>query len=247
MTLTDLEQYVFAYFLAHGAEGYTSTAEYRERGEFVTAVEDRLFAITEGFGPGVHSRYPAIAENFVDAMIESRALKVLSDRFAGTFYNFDQQAYNKLVSDLTIPNEIVAKAKNIGHRFWVAAFSNLASDPERVALPSTDLIEIPASDRIVLLNDNSRESLRPVLDDVISEVEGLNGEPSARELQGRIAGQLKAGRELLNATSFRAYALYVTLVTALVELTNRYRDSVVGNAAYDLLKLLALHVYQVGQ
>lgn len=103
---------------------------------------------------------------------------------------------------------------------------------------------VPASDRIVTLNHNQQSQLDDTASGLISLVEkenGFEGDPIKRAL---ILGQLKAGRELIRAQTFRAYLLYDTVLRALGYLIDKYGGAAIGVAAAKLLELLVEQVFK---
>lgn len=101
---------------------------------------------------------------------------------------------------------------------------------------------IPASDRIVKISDNQRviiESCSDELIDEFSKENSVDGDPS---LKDQFLGQLKAGRELIRATSFRLYLIRETWFSLLGSLVERYKDQAIGQIARKLLDLLVEYV-----
>lgn len=100
---------------------------------------------------------------------------------------------------------------------------------------------VPASDRIVSLSHNEVAEFEAQATEVIDQVEALNGidgEPGLREL---VVGQLKAGRELLRAGSFKLFVMQATLIEALLFLAKRYERETIGGLAGALAVALLKH------
>ena len=101
-----------------------------------------------------------------------------------------------------------------------------------------DLVEadaIPASDRIVRLNDNQIAEVEPQVSELVRQLENDNGDPNQPGLRERLLGQIKASRELIRAGEFRAYLLFELLVRALNELVEKYGNPAIAALANALL------------
>ncbi len=100
----------------------------------------------------------------------------------------------------------------------------------------------PASDRIVTFSDNQISDLEDKTSEIISAISAQNqidGSPGLREI---LIGQLKAGRELIRAGSFKLYVLEVTLIQSLTFLAQRYEKETIGALAAALLSALLKHI-----
>lgn len=103
---------------------------------------------------------------------------------------------------------------------------------------------IPAADRIVTLSHNQMSSLDLSTGELVALVEQENSVDGDAEHRNLLVGQLKAGRELIRAQTFRAYLLYQTLLTTLGVLIDRYGTTAIGVAATKLLELLIEQVFK---
>ena len=105
-------------------------------------------------------------------------------------------------------------------------------------------IEIPASDRVVSLSHNEVIEAEQPVSELIGSLEADNGNPNQIGMRERLLGEMKAGRELIRAGSYRAYLLYETLVRALGELVKRYGNPTLAALANALLGALAGQLIQ---
>ncbi len=105
-------------------------------------------------------------------------------------------------------------------------------------------IEVPASDRIVRLNHNEVQTAVGSVSEIIDALEKDNGDPEQPGLRERLLGQIKAGRELIQAGEFRAYLLYEVLVRALNELIKRYQNPTIAALANALLGAVVSQLLQ---
>ncbi|MBJ6123108.1 hypothetical protein [Sphingomonas mollis] len=102
--------------------------------------------------------------------------------------------------------------------------------------------KVPASDRVVTFSDNQVTELdeqTTAIIDAVSAQNQIDGVPGLREL---VLGQLKAGRELLRAGSFRLYLIELTLIETLRMLVKRYEKEAIGGLASALIAVLLKHI-----
>lgn len=104
------------------------------------------------------------------------------------------------------------------------------------------LADIPASDRIVAVNDNSRGYRETVdaLEKLEQTLTDVNDYPDPEDREQRVA-EISAGRRLLRSTRVRISALVSVLGPALTYLAIKFGDQAIGQiakSAWDLLQLL---------
>ena len=235
----------------------------RQRGGTLGVFEDDLPSELEKIyqirisDPIIHEALQSLAKSTVvkrlDSDLAGNLLQLSADRAMtyfgpgaqepgqGTSVQYDN-AYD--AAHLSLP---MMNAYAFGGQDWVnRVVAKLQSGQFDSVAPVADGVEIgvvPASDRIVRLNDNQIDALSNAIDDVATGVgkeNAIDGDPNIRE---RFLGELAAGRELVRAKSVRAYLLYETLVKLLSSLIDRYKDQALAEAAKKLLELLIEHVF----
>ena len=118
----------------------------------------------------------------------------------------------------------------------------LLKDIERNAATAAAASDVPAADRIVTLDHNSRgytetvDSLSQVLDVVQRSNEIGAEEPDTRE---RVVAELDAGKRLLKATQVRAQAVWLVVYPALRWIASQTVGTIVGVAITAAIVLLA--------
>lgn len=130
MKLTRSEEYVFAYFLSDDALKVTVDPRFYRREEFIPVFEDRLLYATNPLGAGVAGRYPSIAKQFVDLLIEENVLLTSNDKWSGTWHQFDATKYKQVVTALIANTEIISKTNGKGSAYWVDVFERLSREPD---------------------------------------------------------------------------------------------------------------------
>ncbi len=108
------------------------------------------------------------------------------------------------------------------------------------------LADIPASDRVVTVNDNSpgyRETV-DALEKLEQSLIEVNDYPNTEDKEQRIA-EISAGRRLLRSTRVRIGALVAVLGPPLTYLATKFADQAIGQiakSAWDLLQLLLTQI-----
>jgi hypothetical protein len=125
MNLTELEEYVFAYFLSGDALNVTVDGRFYRREEFVQVFEDRIFYAAQRFGSKVASN---IANKLVDKLIEEKALSTTHDKLSGTSHQLDGNKYRTFIRNLIKSNCICQRSQEAGPQFWEEAFAVLTNN-----------------------------------------------------------------------------------------------------------------------
>ena len=185
-------------------------------------------------------------------------LKRISDPYAGV-YLVPKSQMSVLLRLSNIKNEmahsVLFNAVDGGHPLLSRAFANPKFwddfrkqvdqeefDPIQLENVS-DADFVPASDRIVTLSHNQQIDLEASATELIDEFSKENSIDGDVSLKDQFLGQLRAGRELIRALSFRAYLLHETLFSLLGGLIERYKGQAIGQVARKLLDLLIEHVF----
>jgi hypothetical protein len=125
MSLTELEEHVFAYFLSIEAPHISVDGRFYRRDEFVRVFEDRIFYATQRLGAGVSGRHTEIVNSLIDTLIEAQALSTSHDRLSGTYHKMDDNKYRAVIRNLIQSNALCQRAQQVGAHFWQEAFKAL--------------------------------------------------------------------------------------------------------------------------
>jgi hypothetical protein len=106
-----------------------------------------------------------------------------------------------------------------------------------------EIIDVPASDRIVTLGDNSAGDLVGASTELVELVEAEAAIDGDTGLRDQFVGQLKAGIELIREKTFNAYLLHQTVISLLGRLIEKYKGQAIGETAKKLWGLLLDHVF----
>jgi hypothetical protein len=125
MSLTELEQHVYAYYVATDAAQFSAAPRFYPHGELVLIFADKVQVATRKFGRQVHSRSNAAAKVLIDRLIAAGAYSTKQNEFGGSMHQFQEPAYKAFLRDEQASNPIIQQAKAEGPEFWEQAFARL--------------------------------------------------------------------------------------------------------------------------
>lgn len=216
--------------------------------EIVTQISGKAFA---PYGIDARGRYKEESASLILEIQKGSGLLRRGDEYVGQWYKLDVKKKDEVISSLQTANPAKSLLDAIGEEALARALRRVADEDGLPEFSDDDSIlsiddrtyepleiEIPASDRVVRLNDNQVSELDKPLEQIINLVEKENsiaGEEGLRELT---LGRLKAGRELLRAAIFSVQSFQLTLIVGLQMLVEKYKKHAIGAAAGNLLTLL---------
>jgi hypothetical protein len=125
MSLTELEQHVYAYYVATDAGQFSAAPRFYPHGELTLIFADKVQVATRKFGRSVHSKSKAAAVALIDKLIEAGAYSTKQNEFGGSMHQFQEPAYKAFLKAERESNPIIKQAKDGGAEFWEAAFARL--------------------------------------------------------------------------------------------------------------------------
>jgi hypothetical protein len=129
MKPSQLEEYVFAYFLSGPASNVNIDGRFRRREEFIQVFEDVFFYSTIRFSPPVAGRHSSICTGLVAQLIENGCLSTAHDKWSGASHQFDSRRYAEFVKNQIETNAVCQQANQAGPQFWDEAFTTRSEDP----------------------------------------------------------------------------------------------------------------------
>jgi hypothetical protein len=129
MNLTELEQHIFACYVANAAGDLNMVGRFWPYGELVLIIEDKIQVATREFGFRVSSKAKPVATAFLDRMIAGEGFSTQQNDFGGTMHQFQANTYRRLLKELRENDPILPKAQAAGPGFWTEAFAGLTSNP----------------------------------------------------------------------------------------------------------------------
>ncbi|VXD05304.1 conserved hypothetical protein [Sphingomonas sp. T1] len=235
--MAEIDPYVRTLFIqSYGKLGIAETP--LRRSELVSVIVERVKSLLSDVGFADVTEAPPLAELIADELIAAKVIYREAVQFAGEYLTFRAQAYQEYRNKVLVQDPIYNAGQRIGARFFPDVFTGYISS----VLEGQDEIPLmglaPASGRIVTFSDNQMSELDKQTSEVIDAVAAQNQIGGVAGLRELILGQLKAGRELIRAGSFRVYFLQLTLIQSLQYLVARYEKEVVGGLAAALIAAL---------
>jgi len=127
MSLTELEQTLFAHYVAHGAQGLNVATRWYPYGELILIIEDKVKVGARKFGFKVTGKAKAAATAFLDLMLEQGGWTTTKNDFGGTMHQFQADAFRTALGELRDSDPIVKEATAAGESFWADRFASLTA------------------------------------------------------------------------------------------------------------------------
>jgi len=180
----------------------------------------------------------------LNMLAREKFVDILHDEYAGYVIFFDARRWsdrytNKVVNSKPLYFEDKFAAVDFfmrvfqNEQFWSGILSDVDAE---------DGPPVPAADRIVQINDNQREEIDKISQSLLQNVEAENAIDGDIDVRDRFIAQIKAGRELFQAQSVRAYLVFETFVAMLNKLIDTYKSAAIGEIAKKLLDVLIEHI-----
>lgn len=216
------------------------------RDELLTAIAEQVRRYVASFDGEHFLDVQRLAAKLFELLEAANVFDYIDDEWAGQYVRFRSGRYPKFREQYLGGNQIHAVSTKIGKRFYPDAFQNYVQK-EIVGDDLNDVIAIedvraPASDRIVTFSDNQISELSDQADLVIAEISAQNQIDNSPGLRELLLGQLRAGRELIRAGSFKLYLMELTLLDTLRFLARRYEHEAIGGLAAALITALMKHM-----
>jgi hypothetical protein len=242
--MADIQPYVRTLCLRKLPKGLGVSGAFVRREQIVDQLNSLILATLADYEVGHRIDTLRVAEQLFDDLASSGSFNELNDDFAGDYYRVSPSHVDAFRQASLSGDRISARADAIGEqRYFLDVFSAYVNGETGDATSLGVRVSVPASDRIVSLTHNQQEAIELPLSLLIDDVRSDN-EIFEDGVKDRLLGQLRAGRELINSGSVRAYLLYHTLVRGLMELVARYRGRAIAVAAERLVELLIENIFQ---
>jgi len=128
MSLSEMEQHVFAYFVANGAQDFSMVGRYFPYGELTLVIQDKIQVATRKFGGKASRASPNAARAFLDVLIEREAFSTKQNDYGGTMHQYQPKPYQDVIKDLQETNPIIRQAQAAGTDFWPNKFAELSGN-----------------------------------------------------------------------------------------------------------------------
>lgn len=121
--MNEIEQHVFAYYLANGAQVLNMVGRFWPYGELTMMIEDKIRVDVRKFGTKAGGASLNAARALQDVLIERGAFSTTKNKFGGTMHQFQADVYPKVLKELQAENAVLQKAQGAGGGFWEEAFA----------------------------------------------------------------------------------------------------------------------------
>jgi hypothetical protein len=125
MSLTDLEEHVYAYYVAGDAAQFSAAPRFYPYGELTLIIADKVQVAARKFGRQAASKANAVAAVLLDRLIAAGAYSTKQNDFGGSMHQFQGDAYKQFLRNEQASNPIIVKANDAGPEFWEQAFASL--------------------------------------------------------------------------------------------------------------------------
>lgn len=202
-------------------------------------------------GYDIKDLYSEVALDHINGLIQSGGIISEGDEFTGTYLKVLIPEKDAYVSEQMSRNQAAKTISVLGNAALVRALHKISAAEGWKAVGETDKAALdnlaselvaPASDRVVSFSDNQIEQLDVQTTEIIEAVASQNQVGDTTGIREIILGQLKAGRELIRAGSFKLHLMELALFESLRFLATKYEREAIGVLATTLLELLIKHI-----
>jgi hypothetical protein len=191
-----------------------------------------------------------VSELVLDTLVEWGLASVIYDKYAGIVvkYNHSSPLLGSLIAAkaLGIVPDALQYFEKGGSALISAALISEEFRDDLIGFSKFLLSEkgrsdaniVPASDRVVLLNDNQVQDFDINAAQLQEAVRQSNSDLGGSENRSRFIAQISAARELVRGKCVRVFLLYETLIKILHTLIEKYKDEAIGKLASRLLDLV---------
>jgi len=127
MSLSELEQNVFAYYVATAANDFDAATRWFPYGELLLSIDDKFQMAVRKFGIKARGRSKPAATAFLDHMIEKGGWETKPNEYGGTMHQFNSANFRKELKELQASDPIVQQAQGAGPEFWAEKFATLTA------------------------------------------------------------------------------------------------------------------------
>jgi hypothetical protein len=127
MSLTELEQHVYAYYVATDAAQFQAAPRFYPYGELTLIIADKVQVATRKFGRKATAKANTAANALLDKLIAAGAYSTKQNEFGGSMHQFQLDAYKSFLKAEQESNPLIRQAQAEGEGFWQGAFERLTA------------------------------------------------------------------------------------------------------------------------
>jgi hypothetical protein len=122
MSLSNLEQTVFAYFLATAANDINIAGRWFPKSEVLLIIDDKFQIAVRKFGTKARGGTKAASSAFVEHMIDKGGWATKENDFGGTMHQWNMEMFRAELKALQAADPIVQRSAGGGESFWQDEF-----------------------------------------------------------------------------------------------------------------------------
>ena len=123
LRLSELQQYIFAHYVATGARDVDMTPRFWPYSELVEIIEDKIMLGVRKFGITSSVTCRPVASAFLDLLIDQRGFSTVTGSLGEKMHRYQPEYFRPSIDQLIATNPIILEAQSAGLDFWRAAFA----------------------------------------------------------------------------------------------------------------------------
>jgi hypothetical protein len=123
LKLSELQQYIFAHYVATGARDINMTPRFWPYTELVEIIEDKIMLGVRKFGITSSVTCRPVASAFLDLLIEQQGFSTVTGALGEKMHRFQPESFRPSIDQLIATNPIILEAESVGPDFWRVAFA----------------------------------------------------------------------------------------------------------------------------
>ncbi|MGN6357280.1 MAG: hypothetical protein ACTHLU_07340 [Novosphingobium sp.] len=127
MSLSPLEQTVFAYFLAGAANDINIAERWFPKSDLLLIIEDKFQVAVRKFGFKAKAATKAASTRFVEHMIAKGGWATKENDYGGTMHQWQRDAFRAELKALQAADPLVQEAAQAGESYWTDKFAALTA------------------------------------------------------------------------------------------------------------------------
>lgn len=127
MSLSNLEQLVFDYYVATAANDLSVATRWYPYGELILIIEDKVSIAVRKFGMKARGVSKPVATAFVDHMIANGGWETKQNEYGGSMHQFQTDTFRNELKALQAASPAFAEAQAAGAEYWQEKFTALTA------------------------------------------------------------------------------------------------------------------------
>jgi hypothetical protein len=125
MSLSPVEQAVFAYYVAGQANELNIAPRWYPYGELVLVVEDKISVAVRKFGSKARGSAKTVSKTLLDLMIEKGGWATKQNEYGGSMHQFQPDVFKATLKELQANDPLIQGSQGQGTDYWADKFTAL--------------------------------------------------------------------------------------------------------------------------